>query len=201
VNNKIPIAGIDYWPDAADWVEPLPESKTAPSLVWQALLFLLVFAVLQVSWLLVRDHHLGHFIRGDVTVKPAVMLINWFSPQIHATAYGNQILANGGGLVIKLGCEGVEALFILMAAFVTAPLAPVDKLKGILYGTLFVYVFNQIRILVLFYSFRADKDLFELLHNTIAPLALIALAGVFFYFWLTKYGQPLTHLAAADSKR
>lgn len=191
LSKKLPIAGIDYWPDAADWVEPLTEPPTPPSLIWQALLFLVVFAALQVSWLLLRDNNIGHFIRGDVTVKPAVMLINWLSPQIHATAFGNQILANGGGLVIKLGCEGVEALFILIAAFVTAPLSRAAMLKGILVGTLFVYGFNQLRILVLFYTFRSDKALFSLLHNTIAPLALIGLAGVFFYLWLAKYGKQV----------
>lgn len=139
------------------------------------------------GWLFLRDNTFGHFIRGDLTVKPAVMLINTFSPQINATAYGNQILAAGGGLVVKLGCEGVEALFILIAALVTAPLSRKSILNGIFYGTLFIYSFNQLRILALFYAFRADKPLFYLLHGTIAPLALIALAGLFFHWWLVKH--------------
>lgn len=187
MSKKIPIAGVDYWPDAAEWDNIPTPSPEPPSLIVQALLFLLVFATLQVGWLLIRDNAFGYFIRGDLTVKPAVMLINTLSPQIHAKAYGNQILAAGGGLVVKLGCEGVEALFILIAAFVTAPLSRADKLKGILCGTLFVYGFNQIRILVLFYAYRADKPLFYLLHGTIAPLALIALAGLFFHWWLVKH--------------
>lgn len=192
MNKSKPIAGVDFWPDAADWPNAADEvyatkpTPKTPTLIVQALLFLLVFAVLQVSWLVIRDYALGHFIRGDLTVKPAVCLINLLSPQTHAVAYGNQILATGGGLVVKLGCEGVEALFILMAALTTAPLSQLAKVNGVLWGAVFIYGFNQIRILCLFYAFRTDKPLFYLLHGTIAPLVLIAMAGLFFQWWLVK---------------
>jgi exosortase family protein XrtM len=181
-----PIPGVDYWPNADEWEkQPSPPPKS-PSLIVQALMFLLVFAIMQISWLFVRDHSIGHFIRGDLTVKPAVTLINTLTPTIHASAFGNQIKANGGGLVVKLGCEGVEALFILIAALVNAPLSRAAKFKGILWGTLLIYVFNQARILGLFYAFRADKSFFHFLHGTLAPLMLIAIAGLFFHWWLVK---------------
>ena len=188
--NKIkPIPGVDYWPNAADWqMTPLLPPKP-PSLIAQAVLFLLVFGVLQVSWLLVRDNAFGHFLRGDITVKPAVHVINTITPQAKATAHGNQILAKGGGLVVKLGCEGVEALFILIAALLTAPLSRQTILSGILYGTLFIYSVNQLRIIGLFYAYRADKPLFYLFHGTIAPLLLIGLAGLFFQWWLVKHSS------------
>ncbi len=185
-----PRAGQDYWPDQAEW--PSQPAHKPRSLIAQALLFVLVFAALQLSWLAVRDNVFGHFIRGDLTVKPAAQLINLLSPQINARALGNQIIATGGGLVVKLGCEGVEALFILLAAFVTAPLSRSAMLKGMLLGTLFIYAFNQARILTLFYAFRADKPLFQLLHGTIAPLTLVALAALFFHWWLSKYNNSNT---------
>jgi len=182
-----PISGVDYWPDAEEWQKQPTPSPKPPSLMVQALVFLVVFAILQVSWLIVRDNSFGHFIRGDVTVKPAVGLINTITPSINASALGNQIKAKGGGLVVKLGCEGVEALFILIAALVNAPLSWMAKLNGILWGTLFIYVFNQARIIGLFYAFRADKPLFYFLHGTLAPLILIALTGLFFHWWLVKH--------------
>jgi exosortase/archaeosortase family protein len=184
VNNKEPIAGIDYWPDVTEWKNPLP---VQPSLFHQALVFLLIFICLQFNWLLLRDHAFGHFIRGEITVKPAVMLINSLSPQIHAIAFGNQIIAPGGGLVIKLGCEGLEALFILIAAFATTSLPRSTMCKGILIGTLYIYALNQVRILLLFYTNRVDKALFHLLHTTIAPMVLITLVGLFFHWWLMTH--------------
>jgi exosortase family protein XrtM len=196
LHKKQPKAGIDYWPNQLEWTDAPKHKTKQPSLIIQALLFLLVFAILQVGWLLVRDNAFGHFIRGDMTVKPVVKLINFLSPQINAMALGNQIIAPGGGLVVKLGCEGVEALFILLAAFLITPLSRSAMLKGILFGTVLVYVLNQARILLLFYAFRADKPLFLLLHGTIAPIALIALAGLFFHWWLMKYGTAITQKQA-----
>jgi exosortase family protein XrtM len=187
VNKYTPQAGQDYWPNQAEW--PSQPTHKPRSLITQAFLFMLTFALLEVSWLAVRDNAFGHFIRSDITVKPAVQLIHILTPHIKVSALGNQIIAPSGGLVVKLGCEGVEALFILLAAFITAPLSRIAMLKGILLGTLFIYVFNQVRILTLFYTFRADKPLFQLLHGNIAPLALIALAALFFNWWLSKYSH------------
>lgn len=186
MTDKKPVAGVDYLPNQEDW--PTPEQKP-PSLLAQALRFLITFSILQIGWLLIRDNTIGHFIRGDLTVKPAAWLVNVFTPHIHAAAYGNQILAKGGGLIVKLGCEGIEAMFILIAAMVSAPLSTRTMLKGILFGLVFVYLLNQVRLLALFYAFRADKALFNMLHGTVAPLALIALAAIFFYWWLNKYSN------------
>ena len=192
MNEQPPEPGVDYWPDQKDWTEGSTSSQPPPSLIKQAVIFILVFATLQLCWLFLRDSNLGHWVRGDLTVNPAVKLINLLTPEIQATALGNQILAKGGGLVVKLGCEGVEALFILIAALVTAPLSRKAIISGIFYGTVFVYSFNQLRIISLFYAFRVDKPLFHLLHGTIAPLLLIALAGIFFQFWLLKYSAKTT---------
>jgi exosortase/archaeosortase family protein len=183
MHKKKQIAGIDYWPDSTELVTKHQEK---PSLLRQTMLFFFAFALLQVSWLLLRDHAFGHFVRGEITVKPAVAMINLFSPSIHAQALGNQILAPGGGLVIKLGCEGLEAMFILIAAILASDVKFRNMLMGMLTGTLLVYVLNQARILLLFYTNRSDKALFHLLHATIAPIVLIAIVGIFYYWWLNK---------------
>ena len=199
-----PIPGVDYWPDQSEWPSqekecqgkyspetPHPDQPNpAGALLSQALVFILLFILMQAGWQMVRDDAIGHFIRGTVTVKPAVMLIHLLTPQIAASALGNQILAPGGGLVIKIGCEGIEALFILIAGLLSVTMAWRAKLSGIILGLVLIYTVNEIRILILFYAFRADKALFQLLHGTIAPLALIAIAGLFYHYWLLK-NQPL----------
>jgi len=180
---KKQIAGIDYWPDNTEFVD---QQEAKPSLLRQTILFFFVFSLLQVAWLVLRDHAFGHFVRGEITVKPAVTMINLLTPNIHAQAYGNQIIAPGGGLVIKLGCEGLEAMFILVAAMIASSVKYKNMINGLLMGTLLVYVLNQARILLLFYTNRADKALFHLLHATIAPIVLIAIVGIFYYWWLNK---------------
>ena len=178
MTKKLPIVGIDYWPDENEWLKARLEQ---PSLFRQAFLFIVVFVCLQFGWLMQRDQDFGHFIRGEITVKPAVMLINLLSPKIHALAFGNQIIATGGGLVIKLGCEGLEVFFILVAAIASSSLRVSSTLKAILAGAIYIYVLNQARILILFYTNRTDKALFHLLHTSIAPMMMIALVGLFFH--------------------
>lgn len=190
--SRQPQPGVDYWPDAHEFQSEGNAPHKPPSLFAQALIFALVYAVLQLGWLWLRDAPPGHWIRGDLTTRPAASLIHLITPEIPAQAIGNQIKAPGGGLVIKLGCEGVEALFILMAALVAAPLTWRSRLFGALAGALLIYILNQGRILCLFYAYRQDKSLFYLLHGSVAPLILIAVAGVFFYLWLQRFGlQPV----------
>lgn len=183
-----PILGADYWPD--NFVEQDTPPKQM-GVVTQVIIFLLCFTLLQFGWQVVRDDDFGHFVRGAATVKPATQMIHWLSPQIDAVANGNQIKASGGGIVVKIGCEGLEAMFILIAAFIVAPLKWMPKLVGMLLGTLLIYLSNQVRIVSLFYAYRADKPLFYLLHGTITPIVLVTIACLFFYFWLARF-QPVS---------
>lgn len=183
---KKPIAGADYWPDNFS-EQNMPIKHMG--IVAQAIVFMLCFALLQFGWQALRDDSFGHFVRGSVTVKPATQMIHWLTPQIDAVANGNQIQASGGGIVVKIGCEGLEAMFILIAAFMVAPLKWMPKLLGILVGMLLIYIVNQVRIVSLFYAFRADKSLFYLLHGTITPIILVAVSCLFFYFWLARFQQ------------
>ena len=182
---KNQLQGKDYLPDQAEWPRLL--KKENHSLLKQALVFILLFLIMQLTWQILRDDPVGHFIRGTLTVKPVVKIIHLLSPQIAATANGNQILAPGGGLVIKIGCEGVEALFILIAALLSAGMKWRVTLRSVIYGTILIYSFNQLRILLLFYTFRINKPLFQFLHVSVAPLALIAIAGLFYNHLLLKH--------------
>jgi len=193
-----PIPGVDYWPDQSEWPNQekhnpenphQDQANPAGSMIKQALVFILLFILMQAGWQMVGDDAIGHFIRGTFTVKPAVILIHLLTPHIQTSALGNQILAPGGGLVIKIGCEGIEALFILIAGLFSLTMDWRAKLSGMLLGLMLIYIVNEMRILMLFYAFRADKALFQLLHVTIAPLALIAIAGLFYHFWLLN-NQP-----------
>jgi exosortase/archaeosortase family protein len=195
-----PIPGVDYWPDQSEWYRQTNANQdnqnphsSAGSLLKQALVFILLFILMQSGWQMVRDEAIGHFIRGTVTVKPTVMMIHVLTPAVSASAVGNQIVAPGGGLVIKIGCEGLEALFILIAALLSLGIAWRTKLLNILLGTGLIYIVNEIRILILFYAFRSDKALFQLLHGSIAPLALIGIAGLFYHYCLIKNQTQSSH--------
>lgn len=163
---------------------PRTDSRAAGrGFVFRALAFVAVFMALQAAWEFARGTWLEHLWVQDLTVASATGLINAITPTLHATAQGTRIVAAGGGLNVLFGCEGTDVVFLLGAAFAVFPLPAGVRLSGMLAGLLWVFVLNQLRIAALFYSFRADRGLFDLLHTTAAPLLMVALSGLFFHAW------------------
>lgn len=150
----------------------------------RAVFFLLVFMALQAGWEATRGSWIERLWVHDLTVRGAVVLINLLTPEARALPQAARIVAPGGGLNVLFGCEGTDVMFLLAAALLVFPLPARARLAGLLGGLVWVYALNQLRILALFYSFRADRGLFDLLHTTAAPLLMIALTGLFFHLWL-----------------
>jgi exosortase/archaeosortase family protein len=147
-------------------------------------LFLALFSALQIGWELSRGGPLEQFVIHDATVRPAVALIRRLTPDIAARAAGFSVQAPGGGLNIQNGCEGTEALFLLLAAFLAAPLGRWPRIAGLACGVLLVYALNQARIVTLFYAWRASPERFDLLHGSVLPVAIVLLVSAYFYAWL-----------------
>ncbi|RJP66676.1 MAG: exosortase/archaeosortase family protein [Comamonadaceae bacterium] len=142
--------------------------------------FVLVFLVLQTAWAKASGTWLEALVIGDMTVWPAAVWIGLLTPDIGAQAVGYSIKAPGGGMNIINGCEGLDVLFLLFAAFVVYPAVWYRWVGALATGIVAVWVLNQVRVVVLFYASRHDKELFALLHGTVAPLVLIALVVIFF---------------------
>ena len=156
--------------------------------VWRAVVFVALFFLLQVGWQELRGTSVERAVIHAGTVVPTAFLINILTPAAHAQAVGFQINAVGGGLLIFNGCEGIEALCLLLAAFAVAPLSWSAQWWGVLWGTVVVFAVNQVRLLALFYVFRHDVGLFKLLHEVVTPIAVILVVSGYFYAWLIKAG-------------
>jgi exosortase family protein XrtM len=148
------------------------------------LIFLAMFFGLQWAWEQAHETAVERLVIDQATVKPSAWLAGLITPEINPYADGARLKAQGGGINILNGCEGTDVLFLLIAAFSVAPLFLRQRLWGLLLGVLLVYVFNQIRILALFYAWRTDRGLFEMLHGYLAPLVLVTLVGIYFHLWL-----------------
>lgn len=173
--------GVPYLPDAS---EPLAAEAPEPYRPWRAgLIFVLAFLTLQTLWGQARDSALERLWIDSATVKTAVALINLVSPETHATAQGSRIKAPGGGINVLNGCEGIDVLFLLAAAFLAFPMPWRSRLAGLGFGFVLVFVLNEVRIVALFHAYRSDRALFDLLHSLVAPIVLIAAAAAYFYAW------------------
>lgn len=162
---------------------PAPEAPSAlPNRpVWLiAIGFIVAYVVLQTGWIAARGTILERWLIEDVNVRTSVALIRVLSPQIEAVARGASVVAPGGGLNIRIGCEGTEILFPLLAALLAYPLSWRARVFGLTAGTLLVFALNQARLLSLFYSYRGDPALFGQLHGFVTPLLLMVCVTAFF---------------------
>jgi len=170
---------------AAEAARPSPR-RGLRALAVRSVAFIVVFMVLQAGWEAARGSWIERLWVHDLTVRSATVVINLLTPQAQAVAEGARIVAPGGGLNVLFGCEGTDVVFLLAAAFLVFPMSWRARGLGLLIGLLWVFALNQARIVALFYSFRADRSLFELLHTTAAPLVMIVLTGLFFHLWLQR---------------
>lgn len=163
-----------------------PQARTPYPLSLTLVIFVTLFAVLQWAWSEARNTAIERWVIHDITVKPAAVLIQFMTPAAHARAVAASIKSPGGGLNILNGCEGTEVMFLLVAAFAAVRMGWRHRLAGIALGLVLVFVLNQVRILALFYAFRDDRHLFDLLHTTVLPALLIAAVVLYFYVCLRR---------------
>lgn len=174
---------VPYLPDGLCDASP-PQT---PYPLWLSLaIFLSVFTVLQWAWGEARDTWVERLVIHQATVKPAAVLVQLITPEANAKPVAASIKAPGGGLNILNGCEGTEVMFLLIAAIAAVNLSWRHKLTGLALGLVLVFSINQARILTLFYAFRNDRSLFDMLHTTILPVVLIAAVALYFYVILHR---------------
>lgn len=135
---------------------------------------------MQWAWTGCRGTVVERTVIESATVRTGVALINLFTPEVRARAVGASIVAQGGGINVRSGCEGTELLFPLLSGIMVVRLSWKLRAVGVLAGALLVFILNQARLLALFYSFRADPVLFGQIHGVLGPLVLVLVLIAFF---------------------
>src|SRR5271154_23462 len=124
-----------------------PDGIGAGAMVLKVILFVVLFAVLQLSWQACTDSSASRTLIEKGIVAPAVYIIDRATPDVGAYAIGSRLRSPGGSINIINGCDGMELLFLLIAGFVAAPLAWRTRSLGVLAGIPLIYILNQGRIL------------------------------------------------------
>ena len=94
----------------------------------------------------------------------SALLVKLFDANV--IAYDNiiQSTSNGFGVAIMPGCNGVEAVIILIAAMLAFPAPWKAKLIGLCVGIVAIQAVNLIRIISLFYLGQWNMKWFEFSH-------------------------------------
>ncbi|MGA8277791.1 MAG: exosortase H [Rhodanobacteraceae bacterium] len=91
---------------------------------------------------------------------------------------------NGFAISIERGCNGVEAVIILVSAMLAFPASWKRKLVGIGLGFLAIQVLNLVRIISLFYLGQWNRTWFDWFHLYLWQALIVLDALVVFLIWL-----------------
>jgi len=148
--------------------------------------FVVVFLALQSSWEACRGSVLERLLIDTATVEPAAWVIDKLSPGTEVRAQANAIVSTTGRINVLNGCEGLELAFLLTAAFLAYPMPWRQRGIGITGSLLLAYLANQLRLVVLWFAYAHDRELFALIHGTVGPLILVALCLLYFLLFIGR---------------
>jgi exosortase H (IPTLxxWG-CTERM-specific) len=163
------------------------------------LLFLLYLAILFALELLrpVDAHVILPFTAA--IAKISVGLVGLFDS--HAVAFGKvlQSTSNGFAISIERGCNGVEAVIILVAAMLAFPAPWKHRLIGIGLGFLAIQALNLVRIISLFYLGQWNRVWFDWFHLYVWQALIVLDALIAFLIWLRYLPRPASPPATAPA--
>lgn len=152
------------------------------------LLFLLkFFAVLIVAYLLiawnpVNDGAIVPF--TESIARGSGVLLNLMGQQV--TVRGTSVASSRFGVNINNGCNGVEAMLILLASIVAFPASMKARAIGLFLGAIVVQLLNFVRILSLYLLGAYHPKLFDLFHTAVWQIVIILAAIGFFLLWSAR---------------
>ncbi|MFZ2209097.1 MAG: exosortase H [Porticoccaceae bacterium] len=111
-------------------------------------------------------------------------LMQIFDSRIAVTGKVIRSTTSAFGVSIEPGCNGVEAMIVLLAAIAAFPAPLFYKLKGLLAGLVAIQVLNLARIISLFYLGLWNATLFEWAHLYIWQALIMLDALIVFLVWV-----------------
>jgi exosortase H (IPTLxxWG-CTERM-specific) len=130
----------------------------------------------------VQEHVILPF--TTIVAQVSVLLMHAFDHSV--ISRGNDIInaITGSGIEIVAGCNGVEAVLILVSAVLAFPAPWRHKLIGIGIGFLAIQTLNLVRIISLYYLHEWNQVWFEWFHLYLWQALIVLDALVFWLIWL-----------------
>ena len=143
---------------------------------------ILVGAYLLIAWGPVNDKVIVPFTTAIASWSGA--LLNVIGQKVNVS--GTVISSPRFGVNINNGCNGVEAMLILLASIVAFPASLRARVTGLLLGALAVQLLNAVRIVSLYLLGAYQPRLFDIFHTAVWQVAIILSAIAFFLVWSSR---------------
>ena len=172
-----------------------PVSRLPPMLRF-LLLFLVCLAMLFVAelWQPVEQHVIEPFTAA--IAKVCVFIVGLFDSHVLAAGKELRSTTNGFAISIERGCNGVEAVIILVSAMLAFPASWRQKALGIGLGFVAIQVLNLVRIISLFYLGQWNRTWFDWFHLYLWQALIVLDALVVFLLWLRWLSRDRRGVAA-----
>ncbi len=150
--------------------------------------FFIIFIIIQLALfsgeqlVFAQNHFIIPF--TELIAKISAFLIQSFDDKVISQGIVLSHVENNFSVAIQSGCNGIEAVIVLIAAMLAFPTSWQLKLKGILIGFFAVEILNIIRIISLFYIGQWDFTLFEWAHLYVWEALIMLDVLIVFLFWL-----------------
>jgi exosortase family protein XrtM len=156
-------------------------AKLDPRLKRCALFVALFLAATTANY--VARPHIAPVLNGDINAKNAARLVNLLTPDAAVTVTGFSIGNQHAVVEVANGCDGLDALLLLLAAVLAFPMEPRRKLLGAVIGVTLVLGLNLARIAGLWYCQRYWPSSFQTMHETVGQTVLIVACVLFLATW------------------
>ncbi|MDN5924149.1 MAG: exosortase H [Xanthomonadales bacterium] len=113
---------------------------------------------------------------------------------VHGNVIGG--IHSGFAIAIERGCNGIEAVIILVAAIMAYPARWRDRILGIVIGFFCVQSVNLVRIISLYYIGNWNRQWFDWFHLYVWQALIVVDALVVFLIWLSWTRRDETAPAA-----
>lgn len=115
--------------------------------------------------------------------------------KVPVTVMGDAIGDMNFAVSIKNGCDGIEAMAILLFAILVYPTSWANRLKGFVTGLACLVALNFVRIISLYFIGVHLPSLFEVMHVSIWQVIFILVPLIIIYQWVNWIK---THQVAID---
>ncbi len=143
---------------------------------------ILVVAYLLIAWNPVNDHVIVPFTHGVAAFSGALLKMIGQPVEVAGTV----IRSSRFGVNINNGCNGVEAMLILLASIVAFPASAKARAIGLVLGAIVVQLLNAVRIVTLYLLGAYQPRLFDMFHTAVWQILVILSAIAFFLFWSAR---------------
>ena len=130
----------------------------------------------------VNDHVIVPFTKAITNASAAALRLTGARAEVSGTL----ITTKGFAVDVKNGCNGIEALVLLVAAMGAFPAPWSFRITGILGGLIAIQVINIVRIASLVWLGSAYPKIFQMFHVGVWQALIILISLLIFLVWSTR---------------